>query len=877
MAQQGAGVNSLQAVRRLFEAVCDLPAEQQAPALHGLTDDPALRREVEALLAAQTEALGRALRPLGELMASLPETELAEGESLGQWRLVERLASGGMGTVFVAERADGLYRQRVAVKLLRGRPDPAVAERLAAERQILASLQHPGIARLYDGGTTPAGQPYLVMEFVAGLPLDRYLARHRPGLEERLVLFLRICRAVAHAHRQLVVHCDLKPGNVLVREGGHPSLLDFGIARAIAAEGDDGLRYCTPAYAAPEQLRGERVGVAADVFGLGMMLGELLTDAPPGRGPDDVDRPPPPPSQRAGALPWARRLHGDLDAITMRATALDPAARYPGVDALVDDLERWQRREPVAARGGGAAYRARRWMQRHWRGGTVAAAMAIAALVFTWRLAEERDRAERAAATARQVSELLVGAFDAADPRRTAGSHEMSAREVLDASARRIDDELSASPDIAAELRLVLGRAYRSLGQPRQAEALLRAAAAGFSSEGLDQPAQAASAWSQLATLLANDRRGDEAVAAAREAQRLRGPRPTPAEQADTLNSLGIALTAKGDLPAAMVALRDALTLRRAEGAAGAAAVVATLNNLGRAQRLHGDAAASEASHREALSLAQSLGPVGQPMAQLSLDGIARALLMAGRRDEAWPVFERSLALAAGLYGPQSNAVAGAHNELANLLHDLGRWDDAERHYRASLDIEAAVSGQDSPRYAVVLNNLGALAEDRGDPAAAEAYFRQSLAIREAALPAGDTSVLRGQLNLARLLLRTGRLDAAGALLDALQSSGLATGHEALRTRLLIAELRLRRGAPDQAEALLADLALDDSPGHRPLQITRELLLADIAARRGDAAAARAGRERALAAQAALTGADSPAARRIQALLAPAAEPPPAP
>lgn len=877
MAQQGPGVNSLQAARRLFEAVCDLPVEQQAPALHGLTDDPALRREVEALLAAQTDALGRALRPLGELMASLPETELAEGEALGQWRLVERLASGGMGTVFVAERADGLYRQRVAVKLLRGRPDPAVAERLAAERQILASLQHPGIARLYDGGTTPAGQPYLVMEFVAGLPLDRYLAEHRPGLGERIVLFLRICRAVAHAHRQLVVHCDLKPGNVLVREGGHPSLLDFGIARASAAEGDDGLRYCTPAYAAPEQLRGERVGVAADVFGLGVMLGELLADTPPGRGPADVDTPVPPPSARGGATPWARRLRGDLDAIAARATALDPAARYPTVDALVDDLERWQRHEPVAARNGGAAYRSGRWLRRHWRGSLVAAATFVAAVVFTWRLAEERDRAERAATTARQVSELLVGAFDAADPRRTAGSREMSAREVLDASARRIDDELAASPAIAAELQLVLGRAYRSLGQPKQSEALLRDAAEAFASPALDQPAQAANAWSQLATLLANDRRGDEAVAAANQARRLRGPSPTPAEEADTLNSLGIALTAKGDLHAAETALQGALALRRAEGTTGAASVVASLNNLGRVQRLRGDAAASEASHREALALAGTLGPVGQPMAQLSLDGIARSLLLAGRRDEAWPVLEQSLSMAAGLYGPQSNAVAGAHNELANLLHDLGRWGEAEAHYRASLAIEAAVSGEDSPRYAVVLNNLASLAEDRGDPAAAEALFRRSLAIREAALPAADTSVVRSRLNLVRLLLRSGQLDEAGRLLETQEASGVAQGNEALRARLLSAELRFRRGAPAEAEALLATLAFDDSPAHRPARIARDLLVADIAAARGDAAAARAARERALAAQAALTGPDSPAARRIQALLAPEPGSSPAP
>lgn len=876
MAEQSAGVTTLRAVRRLFEAVCELPAEQQRPALHALTDDPGLRDEVEALLRSQTEALGRALRPLGELIATLPDTELAEGEALGQWRLVERLASGGMGTVFVAERADGLYRQRVAIKLLRGRPDPDVQARLAAERQILAGLQHPGIARLYDGGTTPAGQPYLVMEFIAGLPLDVYLARNAPGLADRLQLFLRICRAVAYAHRQLVVHCDLKPGNVLVRDGGHPSLLDFGIARAQSGADEEALRYCTPAYAAPELLRGERVGVAADVFGLGVMLVELLAARPLGRGVADAGTPLPSPSAIATDAPWARRLRGDLDAIAARATALDPGARYPTVDALVEDIERWQRHEPVLARGGGLAYRGGRWLRRHWRGGAVAAATVAAAAVFTWRLAEERDRAERAAATAHQVSEVLVDAFDAADPRRTAGSRDMLAREVLDASVRRIDEGLAASPAIAAELRFVLGRAYRSLGQPRQAEPLLRAAAEGFASPAVDEPRQAAAAWSQLSTLMANDRRGDEAVAAAREAVRLRGPGASVAEQADSLNALGIALTTAGDYPGAEQALARSLALRR-EAGDNPAAVVSSLNNLGRVQRLRGDGESAGRSYREAMALAETLGDTGRPALQLSLDGIARSLLLAGRREEARPVFERSLALAESLYGPRADAVAGAHNELANLLHDLGQWPDAERHYRASLGIEAATSGEHSPRYAVVLNNLGSLAEDRGDLAAAESLFRRSLAIREAALPAGDATVLRSRLNLVRLLLRRGMLDEAAALLGPVLAlpvvDAAAPGTEALRARLLEAELVLRGGAPDRAGALLDAVPIDDSPRHRGLQAMRELLRADVAEARGDAPAARAARERALQVHLAMSGPDSPMVRRIRAMIEPAAAP----
>src|SRR5690606_32629930 len=236
-------------------------------------------------LAAQTASFNRALQPLGELMATLPAGELQAGDRLGAWQLVERLASGGMGTVFVAERVDQLFRQRVAIKLLRGNAGTAAAvQRLATERQILAELQHPNIARLYDGGTTPAGQPYLVMEYIEGLRLDAHCTQRALGLRERLQLFLRVCAAVQAAHLRLVVHCDLKPSNVLVRENGEPVLLDFGIARLLdVGEGEDADGFCTPAYASPEQLRGARVGVSSDVFSLGVLLTELLAGTQGGR------------------------------------------------------------------------------------------------------------------------------------------------------------------------------------------------------------------------------------------------------------------------------------------------------------------------------------------------------------------------------------------------------------------------------------------------------------------------------------------------------------------------------------------------------------------------------------------------------------------
>ncbi|MGO4776878.1 serine/threonine-protein kinase, partial [Lysobacter sp. 2RAB21] len=265
-----------QELRRLFDAVCDLPAENWRERLRALSDDDSLIEEVLQLLGAQTEAFGQVARPLGELLADSGGSELQAGDRLDAWLLVERLASGGMGTVFLAKRDAGDGVQRVALKLLHGLPTQAANRRLARERGLLASLDHPQIARHIDGGVSESGQPYLVMDYVEGASLHEYLAATPGTTRQRLRLFLRLCEAVQHAHQRLVLHRDLKPSNIVVRADGAPVLLDFGIATLMA--GDDerpaltATVAFTPAYSAPEQRRGERATTATDVFGLGALL-----------------------------------------------------------------------------------------------------------------------------------------------------------------------------------------------------------------------------------------------------------------------------------------------------------------------------------------------------------------------------------------------------------------------------------------------------------------------------------------------------------------------------------------------------------------------------------------------------------------------------
>ena len=329
-----------------------------------------------------------------------PETELGEGERLGAWRLLRRLGSGGMGAVYLAERADGHFEQRAAIKLIRGVPNADMLVHFTRERQILATLQHPNIARLLDGGATPAGQPYLVMEYVEGEPIDAYCAAHALPLDARLRLFEEVCAAVQFAHQRLIVHCDLKPSNVLVRADGTPVLLDFGIAQALdrrRGPSSSEAGYFTPGYASPEQLRGDAVATATDVYSLGLILFELIagrkarkdsTDHTVTLLGDAAVRP----SELATDVPWRERLAGDLDAIVLRATASEPSSRYASAEALADDLRRHLAWKPVAARAPTLMYLAGRLLRRRWPAFAAGLVGAVMIAAFTWPSVIARSR-----------------------------------------------------------------------------------------------------------------------------------------------------------------------------------------------------------------------------------------------------------------------------------------------------------------------------------------------------------------------------------------------------------------------------------------------------------------------------------------------------
>jgi serine/threonine-protein kinase len=551
-----------QRIEKVFHAALDMPAGERSAYLAGACEDVSIRTEVDRLLKAHERADGflRAA-PVQDRDA---QDELAMlGRRIGPYRLEEYVARGGMGAVYRAQRADEEFEHQVAIKLVNSwMVTPMARRRFVRERQTLAHLEHSGITRLLDGGTTEDGIPYLVMEYVAGLPIDAYCAAHGLTITDRLGLFCEVCEVVAYAHRNLVVHLDLKPNNILVAEDGRPKLLDFGIARMLTGPSDvsaanvtsQQMRALTPQYASPEQIRGEPVTTAADVYSLGVVLYELISGRRPyrltgrstyeetrticetdprlpsdavmrgadgaGDGEDDGRdwKFPEPPGR------LRRRLRGDLDAIVMKAMQKQPAGRYDSVTALADDVARHLNGQPIRARHHSRGYRAAKFIRRNIVAIATAAIVAlsvvgggVAASIGLVREAGARRLAQDEAAEAAAINSFLNEMLSSVDPGRD--GRDVRVTEVLERAANDVGSRFEDRPEVQAALRTTIGQSYRALGMLGPAGAQL------------------------------------EKALALREAQR----GPEHRETVESLNELGVLRIMQGDLLAAEELLERAL------------------------------------------------------------------------------------------------------------------------------------------------------------------------------------------------------------------------------------------------------------------------------------------------------------------------------
>jgi serine/threonine protein kinase len=756
-----------------LDEALEIPPPERAAWLASIgAHDPTLVADLQAMLAEQAVVHESHFmeRDILEQRAALGHS--LSGQVLGAYRLVSFIGQGGTGSVWLAERCDGRFQGRAAVKLLNlslvGR---AGEERFKREGTILARLKHPRIAHLIDAGVSPAGQPYLVLEYVDGQTIDRYCDERALGIEARTRLFLEVLDAVAHAHANLIVHRDIKPANVLVSVDGQVKLLDFGIAKLIEAEqgatqpgGKSALTReagsaLTPEYAAPEQLAGGEVSTATDVYALGVLLYIMLSGRHPAgsalRSPATlvraiVETEPPRVSDavvsqgepretlahatHCGTTPGRlrRTLRGDLDTILAKALKKNASERYSSVTALADDLRRYLRHEPISARPDTVRYRTARFVRRHVSGVATAAAVlvlvAVLTIVHTTRLSTERDYAQREAVKAAKVSEALTRLLTRADPivsRPTPGG--LTVRGMLDAGADQMQQELAGQPDAQAEILTVMGRIYRRLGVFDKAQHLL-----------------------------------EQALASGRTAFGSEHVRV-----AQTLNDLGVVQTETCDYAAAERNLKQALDLRR---------------------RLLGS------EHADVAVTLVELGRVYQDL---------------GLNARAEPLLRESLAIRRKVLGEDGQETAVSFNAVASVLRLNGDLAGAEALLQQSLKVNREKRGENHPNTGTSLHDLGLVAMENGDYAAAEGFFRQGLERHRESLGEQHPIVAITLNGLSRALVGQGRHDeAASALQEALDIArpSLGHGHQLVAIYTLNAgAVHLARNQPALAEPLVRE------------------------------------------------------------------------
>lgn len=840
------------AAQELFEAALAQPDAGRAAWVDGAAADADLAALVRGML--EADAVERGGEPLDAVVRqAMVETANAPRpapERLGPYKIVRMLGEGGMGAVYLAERDDDEFLQQVAIKVARGLLDPERVRQFRTERQILAWLEHPNIARLLDGGTTADGLPYLVMEHVEGQPIDDYCNEARLDVTARLRLFLDVCDAVSHAHRSLIVHRDIKPSNIMVTGEGVPKLLDFGIARLAldgtpdATSGGGPHRMMTPYYASPEVVRGGQVTTAADVYALGVLLHELLTGTrplrfrtmtseevervvchvdprPPSLAARDTDGPAPPPADRAAERQTtpealAARLAGDLDAIVARALHKEPAQRYASVETLASDIRAALEHRPVSARPQTWRYVAGRFVGRHrWAtAAAVTAALAVsgAAVLFSVqaaRLAEERDRTARERDTARQVSRFLTDLFEVSNPDVTGSSAVVTAQDLLKRGAERIDKDLAGQPVVQARLLATMGMAYTSQGAYQASLSLFQRALelrrATLGPDDLDTVASMddmGEAYRELG-------RFDDAESMHREAlaakQRLGAP---PSSLAASLNNVGLTLSERGRFADAEPLLRQALhTWRRHEGRA-ADVVASGLNNLADVVRQQGRLAEAVPLLEEAIAIRRQTVGATHPSLAIVVGHLGRAYSLQGNAAKAEPLLREALNIRQRVYGDDHPDTVNTRGDLTSLLHDQGDLAGAEPLYRAAVRSLAARLGPTSLDYAILVNNLATVLEDQRRFEEAERLYRESLAIRQRSDAPAPPSVARAQHNLARTLLAMGRMPEA----EELARNALATrqtvfppGHfETALSQVLLGKVLAARRRPAEAAPLLA-------------------------------------------------------------------------
>ena len=773
---------------------------------------------------------------------------------IGPYKLIQLVGEGGMGEVWLAEQIEPV-RRRVALKLVKLGMDTAhVVARFEAERQALALMEHPAVARVFDAGATERGRPYFVMEYVPGIPITEHCDRHKLTTRQRLELFIRVCEGVQHAHQKAVIHRDLKPTNVLValQDGAPaPKIIDFGIAKAVAQKltertffTEHGEPIGTPAYMSPEQLdpTGQDVDTRTDVYSLGVILYELLVGARPfgpahAGGIDEYRRrmreeEAKKPSTRLGTLegrdsqqsassrgvdvPTLRRqLKGDLDWIAMKALEKDRTRRYGSPAELAADIRNCLENKPVLAGPPSARYRASKFVRRH-RVGVAFGAVAVLGLIAfggvmafqSARIARERDRANREATTAGRALQFVTELFEVSDPGEARGNA-VTAREILDRGASKIDKELAGEPIVQATLLATLGHVYESLGLSKDALPLSeRALALRRANLGPDHRDTIASI-DEVSEVLRSLGRLADAESYARESLAIRR-RTLGDEHQDTtvsMNNLGLLLQQEGKLDEAAVVLHETLELKRRVLPRDDPEYLPTLNNLGLVLQAQGKLSEAEPYFRELLEACRRTLGDDHPHTLTAISNMGLLLQSEGKLEEGERFYREALDTRRRVLGNDHAQTLLSVYSLGFILRVEGHLQQAEPYFRESLDGSRRVLGPDHPRTLMALQGMGMLLQSEGKLAEAEPYFREALDGRRKKVGDDHSDTIDSMVSLAACLLARGRVDEASKLAEEAVARGRAKlGDEHPITMTAVAALtdvRVRQGRSADADALI--------------------------------------------------------------------------
>ncbi len=806
-----------QRLKAVYAAALEVDTDQRAAAVAAAcAGDDDLLNEARTLFAFHDRAevfIERSAFAVGaHLLTKYDNYSLSE-RLVGHYRLIKELGHGGMGAVFLAARADDQFRKEVAIKIVkRGLDSEETRRRFRHERQILAGLDHPNIARLLDGGATEEGLPYLVMDYVEGLPINQYCDSHSLSTTARLQLFRLVCAAVHYAHQRLVIHRDIKPGNILVTEEGTAKLLDFGIAKLLDPQLAETIghtateiRLMTPEYASPEQVRGEEITTTTDVYSLGVLLYEILTGHRPyrvnSRRPDEIARAiceqdPERPSlvvsrdaRSSGAHEGSqtkkpfnrshndepaglkRRLSGDLDNIVLKAMQKEPHRRYVSVEQFSEDIRRHLDGLPVLARKDTISYRTLKFVRRHKLG--VAAALLVLLTVLAGILAtarqarvaaRERDQARLEKAKAERVNAFLQEMLSSADPQKQGSS--VKAVDLLADAALRAEIDLSKQPETLAEVRRTIGNTYVGLGLFSQGEPLLRQALESHQQLfGMEHP-DTAKTLHDLAELMRGKGEFAEAENLFQQAlaiQRRLAPAGDLAT-ATTLRNLGAVLLQHGKTSESEAPAREALAMTRRLVGNNHLNVAIALSLLGLVDEYRGNLSEAEKLYRESIDVFRQLGHA-KALQTLVMMNLATNLTSQKKFDEADGIFRSAIELSTELFGAEHHNVAIVMTHYGRMYFLKADYRRAEEILRTALQIERKVLPAGHSESAQTLVTLGIVLTKNGKAKEGEEYLREALVIRQQALPKGHWTTANVTSMLGECLTVQGRYAEAEPLL----------------------------------------------------------------------------------------------------------------